>query len=159
MKISRKGEYALRAMIYLALNEKKGYLQSQEIAQKEDIPIKFLEQILLELRNSGLLESRRGIGGGYKLLKSPTEINLAQIIRIIDGPLAPLSCVSQWAHISCPEQETCGLYSVMLEVRNAIVKILEKVTIADVCARTTELRAKVADKSGINSVEAINWVI
>jgi len=95
-----------------------------------------LEQILLELRKAGLLQSRRGVGGGYSLIKSPEEITLAQVIRIVDGPLAPLSCVSKWAHISCPEEKNCGLRSVMLDVRNAIARILERITFADVCKRT-----------------------
>ncbi len=136
MRISKKGEYALRAMIALSLNYKKDFVQIQKISEKEGIPEKFLEQILLELKKSGLLQSRRGIGGGYSLIKPPHEITLAQVIRIIDGPLAPLSCVSKWAHISCPEEKNCGLRSVMLDVRNAIAKILEGLTFADVCKRT-----------------------
>ena len=118
MRISKKGEYALRAMIYLSLNYKKDFVQIQKISEKEKIPEKFLEQILLELKKAGFLQSRRGIGGGYGLIKPPNEITLAQVIRIIDGPLAPLSCVSKWAHISCPEEKNCGLYRVMLDVRD-----------------------------------------
>lgn len=141
MKVSKKGEYALRAMIYLSLNYKKGTIQIQKIAERAKIPKKFLEQILLELKKAGLLQSIRGSGGGYRLIKSPREISLARVIRIIDGPLAPLSCVSQWAHVGCPEEKDCGLHSVMLDVRNAIVRILEGITFADVCRRTKgELR-------------------
>jgi len=142
MRISKKGEYALRAMIDLSLNYKKELVQIQEISGREKIPEKFLEQILLELKKAGLLQSRRGIGGGYRLIKSPKEITLAQVIRIIDGPLAPLSCVSKWAHISCPEEKNCGLRSVMLDVRNATVKILEGITFADVCKRTKGVLGK-----------------
>jgi len=136
MRISKKGEYALRAMIDLSLNYGKKITRVQEISERERIPRKFLEQILLELRKAGLLQSRRGVGGGYSLIKSPEEITLAQVIRIVDGPLAPLSCVSKWAHISCPEEKNCGLRSVMLDVRNAIARILERITFADVCKRT-----------------------
>lgn len=142
MRISRKGEYALRAMIDLSLNYGRGSVQIHQISQREKIPEKFLEQILLELKKSGLLQSKRGIGGGYRLIKDPREINLAQVIRIIDGPLAPLGCVSKWAHISCPEEKNCGLQSVMLDVRNAIAKILEGITFADVCKRTKGLLKK-----------------
>jgi len=142
MRLSRKGEYALRAMIYLSLNYKKNSVKIHEISEKEKIPEKFLEQILLELKKAGLLQSRRGIGGGYSLIKHPGEITLAQVIRIIDGPLAPLSCVSKWAHISCPEEKNCGLYSVLLDVRNAIAKILEGVTFDDVCKRTKGMLKK-----------------
>ena len=136
MRLSKKGEYALRAMIVLSLNYEKGFVQIHKISEKEKIPEKFLEQILLELKKSGLLQSRRGIGGGYSLIKSPKEITLAEVIRIIDGPLAPLGCVSKWAHINCPEEKNCGLQSVMLDVRNAIAKILEEVTFDDVCKKT-----------------------
>jgi Rrf2 family transcriptional regulator, cysteine metabolism repressor len=136
MKISKKGEYALKAMIYLSLNYTKGSTLIREISQKESIPEKFLVQILLELKKAGLLQSKRGTGGGYSLIKPPGDISLAQVIRIVDGPLAPLSCVSTWAHVSCPEEKNCGLHSVMLDVRNAIAKILEGVTFADVCKKT-----------------------
>lgn len=136
MKVSRKGEYALRAMIDLSLNYDKGTVQIQDISQREKIPQKFLEQILLTLKNAGLLQSKRGIGGGYSLIKPPGKISLAEVIRIIDGPLAPLSCVSQWAHVSCPEEKNCGLYGVMLDVRNAIAAMLENITFEDVCKRT-----------------------
>jgi Rrf2 family cysteine metabolism transcriptional repressor len=139
MRLSRKGEYALRAMIVLALHHGKGPIQIQEIADMEGIPKKFLEQILLELKKAGLLESKRGAGGGYRLIKSPDEITFAKIVRTIDGPLAPLSCVSKTAHVKCPEQSSCGLYSVMLEVRNAIADVLESVTLADVCRRSEGL--------------------
>jgi Rrf2 family cysteine metabolism transcriptional repressor len=142
MRLSRKGDYALRAMVHLSLNYNKDSVQIHEISEQEKIPEKFLEQILLGLKNAGLLKSKRGIGGGYSLNKDPKEITLAQVIRIIDGPLAPLSCVSKWAYVSCPREKNCGLYSVMLDVRNAIAKILEGITLADVCLRTKGLTRK-----------------
>lgn len=132
VNLSRKGEYALRAMIVLARGYGEGPMRVQEIADEERIPKKFLEQILLELKNAGLLDSKRGAGGGYRLIKRPEEVTLARIVRIIEGPLAPLSCVSQMAHVRCPDQDTCRLYSVMLDVRNAIAEVLEGVTLADV---------------------------
>ena len=145
MKISKKGEYALKAMLHLSLNYRNGPVQIREIAEREKIPVKFLEQILLELRKAGLLKSKRGAGGGYSLIKPPQEINLAQVIRIVDGPLAPLPCVSEWAHISCPDEKNCGLYNVMREVRNAIARILEGVTFGDICHKTkTSLKKKVS---------------
>ena len=82
------------------------------------------------------MESTRGVGGGYSLIKRPEEITLAKVIRTVDGPLAPLSCVSQLAHVKCPEQDTCGLYRVMKDVRDAIAGVLEGVTVADICARS-----------------------
>jgi Rrf2 family protein len=136
VNISRKGEYALKAMIYLSLNYNKGPIQIKELAERERIPKKFLEQILLELKKAGLLGSARGVGGGYRLIKAPGEITLARVIRIVDGPLAPLSCVSKTAYVRCPDEKNCGLYSVMLEVRNAIAEVLEGISFADVCRRT-----------------------
>jgi len=136
MKITKKGEYALRAMMDLSLNHKKGPVHIKDISEREKIPKKFLEQILLELKKAGLLQSARGMGGGYSLIKPPDEITLARVFRTIDGPLAPLSCVSKLAHVSCPEEKNCGLYSVIKDVRNAISEILEGVTLDDVCKRT-----------------------
>lgn len=140
MKVSKRGEYALRAMIHLSMNYGKGAVQIHNISEKEKLPQKFLEQILLSLRKAGLLQSKSGIGGGYSLIKPPQKITLAEVIRIIDGPLAPLSCVSKMAHVTCPRERKCGLYNVMLDVRNAIAKILEGITFADVCKRTKEER-------------------
>ena len=136
MRLSRKGEYALRAMICLSLRYKEGPVRIKEIAEREKIPRKFLELILLELKKAGLLQSHRGVGGGYSLIKSPEKISLARVIRIVDGPLAPIRCVSKMAYVKCPEEKSCGLQDVMLEVRNAIAKILEGVTFADVCKKT-----------------------
>lgn len=136
MRISKKGEYALRAMIHLSLNYQKGPIRIKDISRIENIPEKFLELILLELRKVGLLNSQRGLHGGYSLNKAPKDISLAEVIRIIDGPLAPLSCVSQWAHVCCPIEKNCGLHSVMTDVRNVIADMLEKITFKDVCARS-----------------------
>ncbi len=133
MRVSKRGEYALRAMIHLSGNYRKGAVRIRDISESEKIPEKFLEQILLALKKAGLLRSRRGWGGGYALRINPRRISLARVIRIIDGPLAPLGCVSTWAHVSCPRERHCGLRRVMREVRNAIAAILEGVTFADLC--------------------------
>lgn len=135
MRISRKCEYALRAMTFLASHYKKNPVQIHEIARREKIPQKFLEQILLQLKQVGLLESKRGIHGGYSLLKPPKRVSLAQVIRLIDGPLAPLGCVSKWAHITCPDEKKCGLRKVMLDVRNVVAEMLEGITLEDACKR------------------------
>ncbi|MFZ1946748.1 MAG: Rrf2 family transcriptional regulator [bacterium] len=136
MRISRKGEYALRAMAYLALNYKKAPVRIHEISQREKIPEKFLEQILLQLKRVGLLDSKRGAHGGYLLLKPPKHVSLARIIREIDGPLAPLGCVSKWAHVRCSDEKKCGLRKVMLDVRNVVAEMLEGITLEDVCRGT-----------------------
>ena len=135
MRLSRKGEYALRAMTYLALNYDKTPVQIHEISRREKIPEKFLEQILLQLKRAGLLDSRRGVHGGYVLLKPPKKISLADIIRTIDGALAPLGCVSKWAHVRCPDERSCGLRAVMLDLRNVVARMLEGITLEEVCGR------------------------
>ena len=141
MKITKKGEYAMRALVDLALNYKKGLKQIQDIVRDEDIPEKFLEQILVILRNAGFVESKRGVGGGYSLNKPPDEISLGEVIRLIDGPLAPLGCVSTEG-VSCPKEITCGIRSVMLDVTNATTEILDRVTLADVCSRTRGMKER-----------------
>src|ERR1051326_205670 len=102
MRLSKRGEYGLRAMIILAgtphSNAPLPVVQIKEISEREKIPAKFLEQILLTLKNAGLLHSKMGVGGGYYLAKQPTEITLGQIFRVLDGPLAPIRCVSQMAY-------------------------------------------------------------
>ncbi|MGE5222727.1 MAG: RrF2 family transcriptional regulator [Omnitrophica WOR_2 bacterium] len=138
MHLSKRGEYGLRAMIDLATWESKTQVvQIKDIAGRERIPAKFLEQILLTLKNAGLVHSRMGIGGGYYLAKPAEEITLGHIIRILDGPLAPVRCVSQMAYESCgcPDEATCGLRMSMLDVRNAIAGVLDHTSLADVIGR------------------------
>jgi len=146
MRLSKRGEYGLRAMIDLAVlapESGNGIIQIKDIAEREKIPAKFLEQILLTLKNAGLLHSKMGIGGGYYLARPANEITLGQIIRILDGPLAPIRCVSQMAYepCGCPDERTCGLRLVMLDVRNAIADILDNTSLADVSARVETARA------------------
>ena len=137
MKLSKRGEYGLRAMIYLAdQGSRDTPLQIKQIAQGENLPAKFLEQILLSLKNSGLLQSKKGKGGGYYLARSPESITLGQIERILDGPLAPVACVSQMAYepCGCPDEKSCGLRLVMSDVRNAVAEILDSTSLADAAA-------------------------
>ncbi len=128
-------------MIDLATWEGGGpIVQIKDIAEREQIPAKFLEQILLTLKNAGLLHSKMGIGGGYYLAKPSEQISLGQIIRVLDGPLAPLRCVSQMAYepCGCPDERTCGLRMVMFDVRSAISDILDSTSLADVARRVEE---------------------
>ncbi len=108
------------------------------IAERERIPVKFLEQILLALRKAGYLRSRRGRSGGYSLAKAPRSIRMGAVVRQIDGPLAPISCVSRTAYApcSCPEEDLCGVRMVMEDARNALVKALDAWTLGDAVART-----------------------
>ncbi|MCB0120380.1 MAG: Rrf2 family transcriptional regulator [Anaerolineales bacterium] len=152
MRLSKRGEYGLRAMIALAEpDEQDGsprMMQIKEIALREGISSKFLEQILLALKNNGLLHSKMGVGGGYYLAKPAGEITLGQIFRVLDGPVAPVKCVSQMAYepCGCPDEETCGLRLVMGDVRNAISDILDKTTLANVVKRQGSLRKKLGIK-------------
>ena len=146
MRLSKRGEYGLRAMIFIATalhthQADNGLVQIKDISEKENIPAKYLEQILLTLKNAGLLHSKMGIGGGYYLGRPADEINLGQIFRVLDGPLAPIRCVSQMAYESCgcPDERTCGLRLTMLDVRNAIANILDQTSLEDVIERVEAL--------------------
>ena len=146
MRLSKRGEYGLRAMIILAgtphPNAPLPVVQIKEISEREKIPGKYLEQILLSLKNAGLLNSKMGVGGGYYLARPPAEISLGQIFRVLDGPLAPLRCVSQMAYepCGCPDEQTCGLRLVMGDVRNAISAILDHTSLEDVNKRQDALQ-------------------
>jgi Rrf2 family protein len=133
--LSKKARYALRAMYALAGDEARGPVLIADLAERERIPRKFLEVILLELRNAGLLHSKKGKGGGYALARAPRTITLGEVIRVIDGPLAPVPCVSERAYGRCEEcvnEENCGTRLVMKEVRDAMSKILDGRSLADV---------------------------
>lgn len=142
MKLSLRGEYALRALIVLGLNYGDSVVRIHSISEQQNIPKRFLEQILNDLKSAGVVESRRGVAGGYRLSKSPDRISLAQVVRHIEGPLAPVSCVSEkfYSRCSCPDESKCGIRSVMKEVRDAIVKILEGVSVAELCERVKQLQ-------------------
>lgn len=133
--ISKKAKYALKALKVLA--ERHGQADSStvsEIAILENIPRKFLEAILLELRNNGLLTSHKGKNGGYSLKVDPDKITLARVLRIIDGPIAPTLCVSIYYYDKCedcPDEETCPIRPVMLKVRDANLHVYEKTTLLD----------------------------
>ncbi len=144
MKLSKKSEYGLRALLELTIAHGKTTLQRHEIADRQHIPIEFLEQILLTLKRAGLVASRRGIKGGYTLIKQPKEITLGHVIRLLDGPLAPIGCVSKTAYQKCNEcpyanKTRCPLQQVMGEVRDAIAGILDHYTLADFAADRSEV--------------------
>jgi Rrf2 family protein len=136
--LSKKAKYAINALVHLAKRHGEGPVRIGEIAEKEHIPQKFLEAILLELRKGGLLTSRKGRNGGYALLRSPEEINLAQVMRLIDGPIASLPCVSFRYYERCEEckdEQTCGIRKVFFELRNESVRILKNSTLANIIER------------------------
>ena len=136
MRLSKKSEYGLRAMIELTQEYGCGLVQRKVLADRQNIPLGFLEMILLSLKNAGLIGSRRGMNGGVFLIKPPREVTLGQIIRILDGPLAPIACVSQTAYqkcVDCPHAgtATCPIQRIMLDVRNAIASVLDFYSLED----------------------------
>jgi Rrf2 family protein len=143
MKLSVRGEYALRALMVLAreYTEDDSVVRIQEISQRQNIPKRFLEQILNDLKSAGIVESKRGIAGGYRLRKAPERVTLAEIVRHIEGPLAPVSCVSEkfYEKCSCPDEARCAIRSVMKETRDAIVGVMERVNLAELADRSRQL--------------------
>ena len=137
----------MRALVVLGLNYGSGVVRIQTISNHQNIPKRFLEQILNDLKAGGIVTSKRGIAGGYKLSRPPEQIALAAVIRHLEGALAPVGCVSErfYERCSCPDEAKCGIRSVMKEVRDAIVKILERVTVAELCRRVRELQGDQAN--------------
>ena len=141
--LSKKSKYALKALVALARGYENGPVLITDLARKERIPQKFLEAILLDLKNHGVLKSKKGRGGGYQLRKSPREITFGQVIRTMEGPLALLPCVSVTRYRRCTEcadEAVCGVRLVMKEVRDSTARILDGTTLADVLNRIEEAR-------------------
>jgi len=136
MKLSKRGEYALRAMIDLAVAKELGrpIVQVSELAAKERLPIKFLEQIFIQLKAGGLVSTTRGKLGGYSLARPASKIKFGEVVRLIEGPLAPIRCTSltSYERCTCPDEAHCGLRMLMLDVRNALARILDRTSLADV---------------------------
>lgn len=133
--ISKKTKYGLKALIHLARQYERGPILIADLAQAERIPKKFLEAILLTLKNNGILQSKKGKGGGYYLGRHPRTITFGQAIRVMEGPLAPVPCVSETSYATCGEcddEQTCGIRLVMKDVRDAMANILDGTTLADV---------------------------
>lgn len=143
MKLSLRGEYTLRSLVVLGLNYGPQVVPIQQISREQNIPKRFLEQILNDLKSAHVVESKRGIAGGYRLALPPDKIDLASVIRHVEGALAPVSCISErfYRKCTCPDEAKCGIRSIMKDVRTAIVNILENVTVADLCARVRQLES------------------
>jgi Rrf2 family protein len=143
--LSQKAKYALRALLHLAEAPEGETVLISEIATRHHIPKKFLEQILLDLKNHGLVQSWRGRSGGYALLKSASEISFGQVLRIIDGPLAPLPCLSRVAYRKCndcDDEGACALRRVFALSHQATVTVLDKATLADALNGATKLPSR-----------------
>lgn len=137
MRLSKRGEYGLRALQDLAAHYGEGPVRSADLSTRNNVPRKFLEQIMLTLKHGQIVRSRKGPAGGYYLARPPQQINLAEVVRLLDGPLAPISCVSETAYepCGCPDMEACGLRRVMKEVRDTVARIMEDTTLADLVSK------------------------
>jgi len=136
MKLTKRGEYALRTMIRLGVAQRmdEGVISVSTMAQQENLPFKFLEAILFELRGAGYVESVRGKYGGARLAKPMKSIKMGDVVRLIDGKLAPIGCASEteYEKCSCPDEDHCGLRMLMIDVRNAVANILDRYTLEHV---------------------------
>ena len=142
--ISKRAKYAIIALIKLAKEYEKGPVLIREIAESEHIPQKFLEAILRDLKHAGVLNSKKGKGGGYYLVKNPDEVNLANVMRLFDGPIALIPCVTYIYYERCEEckdEETCGIRTVFKEVRDETVSILKRATLSEIIRRENDLKA------------------
>jgi Rrf2 family protein len=142
LKISQKGLYALEAVMTLGYRYGSGTVKIRDIAIDNNLPEKFLELILLELKNARIVESVRGAKGGYQLRRSPSEIHLSEIIRLIDGPLAPFGDAEHLRNLIASDPEHRALYEVFLRVRDSAAKILESTTVADLISGSPKLRKR-----------------
>ncbi len=143
--LSSKSKYGLKALLVLAERAGQGPVLIADLAERDAIPKKYLEAILLELKRRGVVQSRKGKGGGYFLARKPAEITFGEVIRVLDGPLAAVPCVSQMAYMKCTEcvdEQTCGVRIAMKEVRDATARILDNTTLADVNAQVARRRRR-----------------
>ncbi len=148
MRLTKKGEYALRTLIRLGVAEKlgEGVISVSSLAEQEHLPFKFLEAILFELRGAGYVESLRGKHGGTRLARPMKSIKMGDVVRLIDGKLAPIGCASEteYEKCTCPDEVHCGLRMLMIDVRNAIANILDRYTldhVVEVTLRKQEIES------------------
>ena len=147
MRITYKGDYALKILLNLSLNYQKGLIQIKDISKKEDIPIKYLEQIVLILKGAGYIRSRRGPYGGIQLAKAPEKIKLGEIIRLMDGTTAPITCVSKTEKSNCNDIHRCPFRDVFVEIRESINNIVDNTTFADMVEKIRRMSTKSPDYS------------
>lgn len=141
MKITYKGDYALKSILDLSFHYKTGEIVPlSDISGRQDIPVKYLEQIMLVLKGAGYVYSRRGVGGGFQLAKPPADITLGEIVRIIEGPIEPISCGKRDYDSQCGEEECCAFREVWMKVTDRISEIVDRLSFADIMRRVQELR-------------------
>jgi Rrf2 family protein len=152
MRLTKRGEYALRTMIRLGVAawNQEGVISVSTLAEQEHLPFKFLEAILFELKSAGYVESLRGKHGGARLAKPMNAIRMGDVVRLIDGKLAPIGCASETAYepCTCPDEVHCGLRMLMIDVRNAVANILDRYTLEDVVQVTLRKQMQTTAASG-----------
>ena len=139
MRLTYKGDYSIKIILELAMHHGKGVMTIQELSKKGDVPIKFLEQVLLDLKRGGFVESKRGKKGGYELAKRPDQIKLGEIVRYIDGPTEPIACVSD-RYKGCKEADRCVLRNIWQRVDGAISGIIDNITFEDLAQQSQRQR-------------------
>jgi len=140
MKLSFKGDYALKIILDLCLYSKKNTVRIKDISERQDIPLKYLEQIMILLKSAGYVNSKRGPEGGYSLAKKPEKITLGEIIRLTEGHTSPITCVSTSCYKKCDDELKCPFRKTWFDVKKAINEIVDKTTIADICERAEKMR-------------------
>jgi len=141
MKISYKGDYALKAILDLSFRYGDGHVVPLvDIASRQNIPVKYLEQIMLILKGAGLVKSKRGLGGGFFLRRSPDQITLGQVLRLIEGPIEPIACGRHHHDNSCGEETACAFREIWLRVTDAITEIVDQITFSQIMQRTKEIK-------------------
>jgi len=145
MRLSKKADYALRALFTLVEHHGRGPIPIRELARRNDVPKRFLEHIMLELKQEGWVKSLPGRDGGYALARSPERITMGQVVRHFDGIMAPIGCVSVAQYARCSQESLCRFRRILLEIRNLTVKIMDQATLASVFSGTPVTRAEVFD--------------
>jgi Rrf2 family cysteine metabolism transcriptional repressor len=144
MRISTKGDYATRALQDLALHYNHGPIPIEQVASRQGLPVRYLEQLLLSLKRSGFLLSKRGVNGGYSLAKPPAQITLGEILRAVDGPIEPIYCLTQAPRQECAYETDCVLRDVWADVNRAVSAIVDHTTLQDLCDRMRSKSAQAA---------------
>lgn len=139
MRVTHKTDYALKTLLDLAINRNSGVVQVADIARRQDIPVKFLEQILLILKRAGFVASKRGQKGGYYLAMEPSRITMAAVVRLTEGFLSPITCVSRHSYSKCDDEPMCPFCEVWADIRDYVAGKLEGLTISDMCDRKLEI--------------------
>lgn len=151
MKLSTRGDYATRVLLELSTTEGPKPISVHDLSARTGISLKYLEQIMMRLRSAGVVRAERGVHGGYTLARKPDRVTVGEVVRLMDGPLAPSPCASRSAHVPCPAyrcptEESCVLRSLWLEVRDAIASVVDQTTFAELVKRQRQLQAALPDR-------------